>query len=159
MEQLDSHWTDFHEIWYLKIFRKIQVSLKSDKNKGYFPWWPIHIFIIFRSFLFRMSNVSDKGCRENQSTHFIFNNFFSKIVMFMICGKILQNGVGQRWQYGAGAMHSVYLRLQIHTHTHTHRLCNTKCFSTAILVARARLKVTLHAHCLFGFLYVWSLIS
>jgi hypothetical protein len=22
MEQLDSHWTDFHEIWYLNIFRK-----------------------------------------------------------------------------------------------------------------------------------------
>jgi hypothetical protein len=21
-EQLDSHWTDFHEIWYLRIFRK-----------------------------------------------------------------------------------------------------------------------------------------
>jgi hypothetical protein len=38
MEQLGSHWTDFHEIWYLSIFRKsveqIQVSLKSDKNSG-----------------------------------------------------------------------------------------------------------------------------
>jgi hypothetical protein len=22
MEQLGSHWTDFHEIWYLRIFRK-----------------------------------------------------------------------------------------------------------------------------------------
>jgi hypothetical protein len=32
MEQLDSHWTDFQEIWYLCIFRKpvkkIQVLLK-----------------------------------------------------------------------------------------------------------------------------------
>jgi len=40
MEQLDSHWTDFHEILYLSSFRKsvekIQVSLKSDKNNGYF---------------------------------------------------------------------------------------------------------------------------
>ena len=31
MEQLGSHWTDFHEIWYLNIFRKsvgkIQVLL------------------------------------------------------------------------------------------------------------------------------------
>ena len=39
-EQLDSHWTDFHEIQYLMIFRKcvekIQVSLKSEKNVGYF---------------------------------------------------------------------------------------------------------------------------
>jgi len=40
MQQLGSHWTDFHEIWYLIIFRttveKIQVSLKSDKKNGYF---------------------------------------------------------------------------------------------------------------------------
>jgi len=34
------HWTDFHEILYSSIFRKsvvkIQVSLQSDKNNGYF---------------------------------------------------------------------------------------------------------------------------
>jgi hypothetical protein len=40
MEQLGSQWTDFHEIWYLSIFQKsvekIQVSLKSNKKKGYF---------------------------------------------------------------------------------------------------------------------------
>jgi hypothetical protein len=42
MEQLGSHWTDFHEILvlHLSIFRKsvetIEVSLKSDQNKGYF---------------------------------------------------------------------------------------------------------------------------
>jgi len=38
MEQLSSHWTDFHEIWYLRIFRKyvekIQVLFKSDKKNG-----------------------------------------------------------------------------------------------------------------------------
>ena len=32
--------------------------------------------IISRSFLFRMRNVSDKSCRENQNTHFVFSNFF-----------------------------------------------------------------------------------
>ena len=40
MEKLSSHWTDFYEIRYLMIHRKsvekIQVSLKSEKNKGYF---------------------------------------------------------------------------------------------------------------------------
>jgi len=39
-EQLGSNWTDFREISYLNIFRKsvekIQVSLKSDENNGYF---------------------------------------------------------------------------------------------------------------------------
>ena len=42
------HLTDFHEISYLCIFRqsvhKIQVSLKSDKNNGYFTWRPMYIF-------------------------------------------------------------------------------------------------------------------
>jgi len=42
MEQLGSHWTVFHEIWYLTTFRnsvtKIKVSLQSDKNDGYFTW-------------------------------------------------------------------------------------------------------------------------
>ena len=48
MEQLDSHRTDFHEILYLIIFQKfvekIQVSLKSDKNNGYFTWKSMHIY-------------------------------------------------------------------------------------------------------------------
>jgi hypothetical protein len=34
------------------------------------------------------------------------------------------------------------------TNTHTHRLCDTHCFSTVTVVARTRLYVTLHAHCL-----------
>jgi hypothetical protein len=40
MEQLGSHWTDFHEVLFLSIFpksiKKIQVSLKSDYNNRYF---------------------------------------------------------------------------------------------------------------------------
>jgi hypothetical protein len=45
--KLCSHWT-FHEIRYLSIFRKsvrkIQLSLKSDKNKGHFTWRPVYIY-------------------------------------------------------------------------------------------------------------------
>jgi len=48
MEQLGSHWTDFHDTWYLIIFQqylvKLQVSSKSDKNDGYFTLRPIYIF-------------------------------------------------------------------------------------------------------------------
>jgi hypothetical protein len=40
MEELGSHWTDFHETPHLDIFRKsvekIQASLKSGKNNGYY---------------------------------------------------------------------------------------------------------------------------
>ena len=80
LERLGSHWTDFHEIWYLRTFRKsvakIRVSLKSDKNKGYFTWRLIYTLIISRSFLLRMRNVSDKSYRENQNPHFVFSNIF-----------------------------------------------------------------------------------
>ena len=48
MEQVGSHWADIHEIWRLNIFwksvKKIQVSLKSDKNNRYFAWRVIYIF-------------------------------------------------------------------------------------------------------------------
>ena len=89
VEQLGSPWTDFHEIWYLIIFRKlveeIRVSLKSDMNNGYFTWRPIYIFIIPRSFILRMRNIWDKICRGNQNTLLCPITFFfsSKIVPFM----------------------------------------------------------------------------
>jgi len=42
MEQLGSYWADFREILRFTTFRKsvedIQVSLKYDKNSGYFTW-------------------------------------------------------------------------------------------------------------------------
>ena len=48
MEPVGSHRTDFHQIWYLRIFRKyvekIQVSWRSENNKGYFTRRPIHIY-------------------------------------------------------------------------------------------------------------------
>jgi len=39
--------------------------------------------IISRSVLLRMKNVSDKSCRENQKTTFVFNDRFSEIVPIM----------------------------------------------------------------------------
>jgi len=50
MEQFGYHWTDFHEILNLSVFRKFnkkfQVLLKYvyDKNNGYFTRRPIYIF-------------------------------------------------------------------------------------------------------------------
>jgi len=68
---------------FQKSVSKIQILLKSDRNKGYFTWRKIYIFIISRLFLLRRRNVSDRSCRETQNTHFVFRNFFSKIVPFM----------------------------------------------------------------------------
>jgi hypothetical protein len=48
MEQLGSHWTDFHEIRFLRIIRKcvekIQVLFKSAKNNRYFCSVDISVF-------------------------------------------------------------------------------------------------------------------
>ena len=52
-----------------------------------------HIFFILsRSVLLRMRNVSDKNCRENQDTYFAFSNFFS-LENRAVCGKIWENMV------------------------------------------------------------------
>jgi uncharacterized membrane protein len=41
-------------------------------------------FVISRSVLLRMRNISNINCVETQNTHFTFDNFFfSKIVTFM----------------------------------------------------------------------------
>jgi hypothetical protein len=68
-------------IWYFfeNLQKKIQVSLKSDKNNGHFTWIPINILMISRSVLLRMRNVSDKNCRENQNAHFAFSKLFYRL--------------------------------------------------------------------------------
>jgi hypothetical protein len=52
---------------------------------------PVYQFIISLSFLPRMRNVSDKICRKNQNTYFVFSNFvffFSKTIPCLRkCGK------------------------------------------------------------------------
>jgi len=82
MEQLGSHLTYFHEIWYLNVLRKyvekINVSLKSDKNNGYLTWRPVYIF----EHISLSSSWNEKCFIQNQNTHFMFNTFFSKIVSF-----------------------------------------------------------------------------
>jgi hypothetical protein len=54
----------------------------------------IHFFIISRSFLLIMRNVSDKSCRGNQNTHFKFNNFFflNRAVYVMMWKNMVQPG-------------------------------------------------------------------
>jgi hypothetical protein len=69
--------------YFWKIVEKIQVLLKSDKNKGTLCDDHNTYLIIPHSVLLRMRNVSDKSCRGNQNTHFAFNNVFLKIVPFV----------------------------------------------------------------------------
>jgi len=146
MEKLGSQWKDFHEIWCFRIFpkfvEKIRVSLKSDKNKGYFIWKQIYIFIISRLFLLRTRNVSDKVVEKIQ-THFVFTFFENH----SIYEKMWKNSVERGRPC---ALHAGYLKLQIHILS----LCNSHCFSTATMVARTLLNITLCIHWLFLYIKI-----
>jgi hypothetical protein len=96
--------------------------------------------MISRSVLFRIRNVSEKSCRENQNRHCMSNNLISKIVpVIRLRGKIVQERTSHRWQYGACAMRECIPKA---TNAHS-GCCNTYCYSTATLVAPARLTITL----------------
>ena len=130
--ELGSHWTGFHEIWYLSIFRKsiekVQVSLKSCNNNGHSAWRPIYIFHPISLFLLKLRSVSDNICRNIQSTHFMFSNFFRKSY------RLLDN---------ADRPHCM---MDTWGYKYILRLCTTYCFSTATMVARKRLSVTSYVY-------------
>jgi len=118
MEQLDSHWTDFDEIWYLSIFRKsaekIQVALKSDKIGGASYAIQYTFLIMSRSVLLRTRNVSDKSCRRNQNTHFVFSSVFffeNRAVYEIIWKNITEPGRPQMRIPKATNTYSVYVIL------------------------------------------------
>jgi len=124
---------DFFE----NLSRKFKFLSNRTRIKGTLHEDPCTFFVISRAFLLRMRNVSDKHCRENQNTYFVFSNFFSKIVPFRRkCEKYVERG--RSHDYGACALHAGYIRLQ----THTLRRCNTHFFSTATMVSGMRLIFT-----------------
>jgi hypothetical protein len=82
MEQLSSHWTDFHYLLYLRIFRKYVDNNHFHSNltriTGTLHEDLCSFVTISRSILLKMRNVSGEICRKNQNTHFTFNNRFSE---------------------------------------------------------------------------------
>jgi hypothetical protein len=61
--------------YFQKSVEKIPLSLKSEKNSGYFICRAINIFIISRPVL-RMINFTDKSCSENHNTFYVQWHFF-----------------------------------------------------------------------------------
>jgi hypothetical protein len=66
------------DIWDFFNSLKNQVSLKPDKNNGYFTWRAMYIY---EKFLLNSSqnDVTYKICRENQNRYYMFNCFFQKL--------------------------------------------------------------------------------
>ena len=90
MEQLGYNWTDFHEVLYLRIFRKsvpkIQVSLKSDEKEKRVLYMKtnIHFWSSVAHFLLQWNMFQTKTA-EKLETQILcsITFFFSKIVAFM----------------------------------------------------------------------------
>jgi hypothetical protein len=63
--------------------------------------------MIFHSVLLRMRNVSDKSCRENQTTRMVLNNIFHKFVSYEIMWKnvVVPDRPQMTIQYGACDLH------------------------------------------------------
>ena len=57
--------------------RKVKFRYNLTRITGTLHKDQLHFFIISRSLFLKMRNVSDKSCRENQNTHFVFKNCFS----------------------------------------------------------------------------------
>ena len=100
----------------------------------------MYIFNISTSILLRLTNIAGKICRENPNAHFMSKNFSKNRTVYEItCKNIVR------------AEHATYdnmghVRCMLGTsgYKHTLRICNNYCFSTAKMVARTRLYVTLY---------------
>jgi len=80
------------------------------------------------------TNVVDKI-----KTYSIFNNLFKNIVNFL--DNVEKYGTA-RQATDANLIRRMRFACLINTARHTLRVCNTYCFSTAIMVSRTRLNVT-----------------
>jgi hypothetical protein len=105
-----------HKGWYFCIFRKfvqkIHLSSKSDENYGHFTCKPTYIFIVSRSVLFRMRNVSYRIV-EQIKTHILYSTTYFRNFcrLWGMWKNIVERGRPQMSQYVACTLHAVYLRL------------------------------------------------
>jgi hypothetical protein len=104
----------------------------------------VHI-LSSHSAISRMRNVSDKCCIEIQKKYFMFNKCFVENHTFC---EIMWSNVVQREQATDGNMAHAQYMMYTYGYKHKIRICNTYCFSTATMVTRTHLNVTLYVYCL-----------
>ena len=146
------------EYFFRKSVKKIQVSLKS----AYFAWRRFHMYDNISLNSSYNENVSDKSCRENRNTYFMFNNFFffENRVGFEIMSKNVMEQKGQKWRHSVPYMrcmvgNQVYSRTHECAHTHTHtQTYNTYCFFMAIMI-RESASVLRYTHIACLFFVIW----
>jgi hypothetical protein len=138
--------------YFRKSVEKIKVWFKPDNNNGTLHEDLCTFVIISRWILLRMGNISNKSCRENQNTHFMFNNFFRKsfrlwdnVKKYGTARQVTDDNITQRMRFACSITKA----------TDTLTICNTYCFSTATMVMWTGLSITLYVH----WLSCWTLNS
>ena len=99
-------------------------------NNGYCTWRLLHIFIISRSILFRIRNVSDKFVEEINKI--VFNNFFFQRSCHFWDSVETHFRAGQATDDNMAHAHCMLDNLgytKTHTHTHTHTHAHSLCLS------------------------------
>jgi hypothetical protein len=131
---------------FRKTVGKIQVSLKSDKNNGYFTWRPLDVF----DHISLSSSHNEKYFRKKVVEEIKMHILCSITVFRKSCH--LWDNVKNVYRTGQTIDDMAYARCtprnQGYTHTHTLTVCNTYCFPAATMVARIRLNVTLYVKCM-----------
>jgi hypothetical protein len=128
--------------FFLKSVVRIQVSIKSDKNKGYLH----EDQYTFLSYLTHFSlewELLQTNVVEKIKAHVLYS--VSPPANHAIYRIIWKNIVEQcRLQMTIWHMH---IACWIPQASHTHRICNAYCFSTTTVVAWTCLSLTLYVHC------------
>jgi hypothetical protein len=90
---------------FRKSLEEIQVSLKSDKNSGYFTWRPAYIYdTISLNSSYNEKYFGKKSWRKSKHILCLITFFPPKIVPFVRqCGQIWWSQTDHRWQYNNGA--------------------------------------------------------
>ena len=128
--------------YFSKICPENSITLTSDTKNAYFTWRSsIYVlFIVFRSVLFIVRNVSHEFVEKIKTQISCSITFYTVVAFMKWCGKIFYSRTGNRWQSDESALHTRYWRLQ----THTQNIYYS--FSTATMFTFTRLNVMLYAN-------------
>jgi hypothetical protein len=136
--------------YFRKSVEKIQVTLKSDKNNGYSAIRPKHMFHHVYPQLFLEFEMFQTKVVVTTDTNLCSITYCLKhCAIYEIMWKtVVKPDRPQMTVRGVCNLRAGNLRLQ----TSIFQLFNTYYFSTATMVVRTHMNVTLYAHCLSWFI-------
>jgi len=84
-------------VFFENMSRKFKFHLYLTRITGTLHEDQCTFLIASRSDLLRMRNFSDKSCRENQNTLFMFGRFFFPKIVPRVCVRMWKNIVEPDW--------------------------------------------------------------